>query len=179
MWRNVILRVLNPGKRFLPESWLLKVSTTRVYIHGISVLARGKAPRAGGTDQAERVEEGRLHVPCQRYATSIEQRLRIFRKALTRQYPILIRSTCYTGIWLAPKGEDPKLTLIGSTNFGHRSAVRDLEVNVAVQTTSPELRSALRKELVHIQEDAQDEVNDALFARPDRRVGPINRWAAR
>jgi CDP-diacylglycerol--glycerol-3-phosphate 3-phosphatidyltransferase len=81
------------------------------------------------------------------------------------------------GIWLS--SQDSLLTLVGSSNYGYRSAVRDLEVNLAIQTTSPELKQALSKELMHIREHATDRVNDALFQRSERKVGIINRFAAR
>lgn len=71
------------------------------------------------------------------------------------------------------------MTLVGSSNFGHRSAVRDLEVNLAVQTSSPALRSALAEELDNIHQYATDRVGEELFRRPDRHVGFVNRWAAR
>ena len=99
------------------------------------------------------------------------------------------------GVWLSPAaaagadsgaragGEvgkgDPTLTLVGSTNYGYRSAVRDIEVNLAVQTTSPALRKALGDELRNIHQHATDKVDEALFRREDRRVGWINRLAAR
>lgn len=105
------------------------------------------------------------------------------------------------GIWLSPtttssssstssassdgaiKTEDgpliPYLTLIGSSNYGYRSAVRDVEVNAVVQTSSEELSSALGNELDNIRKHATDKVDDALFGRKDRKVGPINKIAAR
>ena len=85
--------------------------------------------------------------------------------------------TLNAGIWLSSQSN--LLTLIGSSNYGYRSAVRDMEVNLAIQTTSPELKQALNKELMHIREHAHDKVDDALFERPDRKVGIINRFAAR
>lgn len=73
----------------------------------------------------------------------------------------------------------PRLTLIGSSNYGYRSAVRDVEVNAVIQTSSDELQIALGNELDNIRKHANDKVDDALFERKDRRVGPINKLAAR
>lgn len=73
----------------------------------------------------------------------------------------------------------PYLTLIGSSNYGYRSAVRDVEVNAVVQTTSEELSTALGAEISNIRKHANDKVDDDLFKRKDRHVGPINKIAAR
>ncbi|KAK9899372.1 hypothetical protein P389DRAFT_168340 [Cystobasidium minutum MCA 4210] len=106
------------------------------------------------------------------------------------------------GIWLSPSGSSwssssassspsnvasvgkeehlkPHLTLIGSSNYGYRSAVRDVEVNAVIQTSSDELQIALGNELDNIRKHANDKVDDALFERKDRRVGPINKLAAK
>lgn len=64
----------------------------------------------------------------------------------------------------------PALTLIGSSNYGRRSAARDLEANVLVTTTSPDLQARLKKEVEDIRTWAVDKVDDALFAKKDRRV---------
>lgn len=69
----------------------------------------------------------------------------------------------------------PFLTLIGSSNYGRRSAERDLEANVLVTTFSPELRKDLQEEIVQIRSWATDVVDDKLFARKERRVG----WGVR
>lgn len=64
----------------------------------------------------------------------------------------------------------PYLTLVGSSNYGLRSATRDLEASVLVTTVSKGLRAALQEEVLQIRDHAVDRVDAALFARPDRRV---------
>uniref|UniRef100_T1J1T8 CDP-diacylglycerol--glycerol-3-phosphate 3-phosphatidyltransferase n=1 Tax=Strigamia maritima TaxID=126957 RepID=T1J1T8_STRMM len=50
------------------------------------------------------------------------------------------------GLWLYPSDEDtPFLTLIGSPNFGHRSVLRDLELQFAVTTANRRLRHQLQR----------------------------------
>ncbi|SCV68094.1 BQ2448_215 [Microbotryum intermedium] len=66
--------------------------------------------------------------------------------------------------------EPPWLTVIGSSNYGSRSASRDLEANVLLTTSSPHLRKALGKELEVLRTYAIDLVDDELFARKDRVV---------
>jgi CDP-diacylglycerol--glycerol-3-phosphate 3-phosphatidyltransferase len=51
------------------------------------------------------------------------------------------------GLWYYLAGEPlPSLTLIGSSNYGHRSLSRDLEAQVAVVTSNQQLREALHTE---------------------------------
>lgn len=64
----------------------------------------------------------------------------------------------------------PYLTLIGSSNYGRRSAERDLEANVLITTFSHELRQDLQKEIMGIRKYAVTKVDDALFERKDRQV---------
>ncbi|KAL8279179.1 hypothetical protein RQP46_008435 [Phenoliferia psychrophenolica] len=64
----------------------------------------------------------------------------------------------------------PYLTLIGSSNYGRRSAERDLEANVLLTTYSAELRADLQDEILGIRQYAVDLVDDQLFARSERRV---------
>ncbi|KDE02390.1 hypothetical protein MVLG_07049 [Microbotryum lychnidis-dioicae p1A1 Lamole] len=66
--------------------------------------------------------------------------------------------------------EPPWLTVIGSSNYGSRSASRDLEANVLLTTSSPRLRKALGKELEALRSYAVDVVNEELFERKDRVV---------
>ncbi|KAM0746889.1 hypothetical protein T439DRAFT_329578 [Meredithblackwellia eburnea MCA 4105] len=73
----------------------------------------------------------------------------------------------------------PYLTLVGSSNYGPRSASRDLEANVLVTTYSPDLRRQLKEEVEHIREQAVDLVNKKLFQRPDRKVPWLVGVAAR
>ncbi|GAA5910576.1 CDP-diacylglycerol--glycerol-3-phosphate 3-phosphatidyltransferase [Sporobolomyces salmoneus] len=69
----------------------------------------------------------------------------------------------------------PYLTLIGSSNYGSRSATRDLEANVLITTQSYGLRKQLEKELKAIRKDAGDVVDEKLFERKERKVG----WGVR
>ena len=73
----------------------------------------------------------------------------------------------------------PYLTLIGSSNYGSRSATRDLEANVLITTQSLQLRKQLETELKRIRNDAVDVVDEALFERKDRQVGLGVRIAAK
>ena len=65
----------------------------------------------------------------------------------------------------------PFLTLIGSSNYGLRSAQRDIEANLLVTTFSPSLREDLKGEIRDIREYAGDLVGENLFKRKDRQVG--------
>ncbi|KAL7010185.1 CDP-diacylglycerol--glycerol-3-phosphate 3-phosphatidyltransferase [Cystobasidiomycetes sp. EMM_F5] len=82
------------------------------------------------------------------------------------------------GIWLSRGSQSPFLTSIGSSNYGYRSATRDIEINLVIQTSSQDLQKALQAEVESIVEHAVDKVDDELFERPERKVGFINRWAA-
>jgi hypothetical protein len=57
--------------------------------------------------------------------------------------------------------------------------VRDVEINAVVQTISKELSKALGAELRNIRQHANYPVDDELFTRKDRHVGPVNKLAAR
>lgn len=72
----------------------------------------------------------------------------------------------------------PSLTVIGSSNYGRRSTVRDVETNLLVTTTSPTLRAALAGEVDNLREWTEP-VDDATFAAPDRRVALGVKLAAR
>lgn len=69
----------------------------------------------------------------------------------------------------------PHLSVIGSSNFGPRSAGRDIEASVLVQTTDERLRWEMEKELRGIREWAKGIVDERLFARKERQVG----WGVR
>ena len=60
--------------------------------------------------------------------------------------------------------------MIGSSNYGRRSAERDLEANVLLTTYSSELRGDLQDEILGIRKYAVDLVDDQLFTRRDRQV---------
>ncbi|KAH9819676.1 hypothetical protein DFH28DRAFT_1080257 [Melampsora americana] len=66
----------------------------------------------------------------------------------------------------------PYLTMIGSSNYGRRSAERDLECNLLIVDQSLEKRFSdeLRKELMGIREFALDLVGEDLFRRDERKV---------
>ncbi|GAA5991383.1 hypothetical protein JCM10908_003286 [Rhodotorula pacifica] len=64
----------------------------------------------------------------------------------------------------------PFLTLIGSSNFGSRSAARDLEAGVLVTTQNSTLRWALENEVRLIRKFADVLVERSLFQKPDRKV---------
>ncbi|GAA6041561.1 hypothetical protein JCM8097_004265 [Rhodosporidiobolus ruineniae] len=73
----------------------------------------------------------------------------------------------------------PFLTLLGSSNYGGRSAARDLEAGVLLTTHAPQLRWDLEKEVRGIRQYATDEVNEEMFEREDRKVPWGVRIAAR
>ncbi|GAA5891952.1 hypothetical protein JCM8208_002949 [Rhodotorula glutinis] len=74
----------------------------------------------------------------------------------------------------------PFLSLVGSSNFGARSATRDLEAGVLVTTHSTKLRWALEGEVRRIREWCKGgEVTHDVFERDDRRVPWLVKVAAR
>ncbi|GAA5981145.1 hypothetical protein JCM11641_003126 [Rhodosporidiobolus odoratus] len=73
----------------------------------------------------------------------------------------------------------PFLTLVGSSNFGSRSATRDLEAGLLVTTHEDGTRWALEKEVRGIREYATQKVDRRLFEHEDREVPFGVRWAAR
>jgi CDP-diacylglycerol---glycerol-3-phosphate 3-phosphatidyltransferase len=64
----------------------------------------------------------------------------------------------------------PYLTLIGSSNYGNRSAQRDLEANLLVTTDAKPLQQQLGRELSEIRRYASDVVDERLFERKGRKV---------
>jgi CDP-diacylglycerol---glycerol-3-phosphate 3-phosphatidyltransferase len=78
------------------------------------------------------------------------------------------------GVWLTvptlPEG--PTKTLIGSSNFGSRSALRDLECTLLIETKGDknEFSRSLKGEVEALREDAKDVVSDELFQREERKV---------
>lgn len=79
-----------------------------------------------------------------------------------------------TGIWLSSAENRPFATIVGSSNYGPRSAKRDIEVNALVMTKNKALQEQLKAEVEHIQKDAVT-VNDDTFEQEDRKVG----WGVR
>ena len=78
------------------------------------------------------------------------------------------------GLWYSPPREDlPNLTLIGSSNFGHRSLKRDLENQTVLITSNFRLRQQLCDECDHVYKYGEH-VTHNTFALSDRKV-PL--WA--
>lgn len=77
-----------------------------------------------------------------------------------------------SGIWIAPnKDSAPTTTLIGSSNFGQRSAKRDLECTLFISSpANDKLPLALQQELEALRKNANDVVGEQLFARPERKL---------
>ncbi|GAA5841699.1 hypothetical protein JCM11251_007059 [Rhodosporidiobolus azoricus] len=73
----------------------------------------------------------------------------------------------------------PFLTLLGSSNYGGRSATRDLEATLLLTTHDPGLRWDLETEVRKIREWAVDDVDERLFEREGREVPLGVRIAAR
>lgn len=73
----------------------------------------------------------------------------------------------------------PFLTLIGSSNFGSRSASRDLEAGILVTTQNNKLRWDLEQEVRTIRKYADVLIDERLFERKDRKVPWGVRVAAR
>ena len=73
------------------------------------------------------------------------------------------------GLWLWPPGgadvEAPVATLVGSSNYGVRSAARDVEAQLAVVTTHAGLRAALQREWLQLSEHAPPVALPQLAAR--------------
>jgi CDP-diacylglycerol--glycerol-3-phosphate 3-phosphatidyltransferase len=89
-------------------------------------------------------------------------------------------STCQpvpADVWFAdppppPDGStssDPVVSLVGSSNYGPRSATRDLEINLLVVTSNAGLRGRMREELRRIREPTEF-VDASVFERKDRKV---------
>lgn len=76
------------------------------------------------------------------------------------------------GIWLYNADHlAPAVTLLGSSNFGTRSAHLDLECTMLIDASNSSLiQQHLRKEVQNLQKDADDVVGKEMFKRKDRRV---------
>lgn len=80
-----------------------------------------------------------------------------------------------------PEESDPSITVLGSSNFTKRSYNLDLEANVVICTTDPQLQRRLGEEVKWLGEYAK-KVDEEEFGRPERRVGVSVRlamWAVR
>jgi len=72
----------------------------------------------------------------------------------------------------------PFCTVVGSPNLGRRSVDRDLESAVVLLTRHPGLQHALAEERRRLFEVHTETIDDAVFERPDRKIGPqILGWA--
>lgn len=79
------------------------------------------------------------------------------------------------------KGEDPSLTVVGSSNYTKRSYELDLEANVIIATSDPGLRRRLGEEVEWLQEYAKD-TSEAELAKPDRKASigvKLSMWLVR
>ncbi|PWN32978.1 uncharacterized protein FA14DRAFT_162165 [Meira miltonrushii] len=76
------------------------------------------------------------------------------------------------GIWFSPKVDSkPTLTLLGSSNFGIRSAKLDLECTFLIDAhRSSKLQTRLQEEIDELKRDAKDQVGQEMFERPERKV---------
>uniref|UniRef100_A0A1B6MU30 CDP-diacylglycerol--glycerol-3-phosphate 3-phosphatidyltransferase n=1 Tax=Graphocephala atropunctata TaxID=36148 RepID=A0A1B6MU30_9HEMI len=73
------------------------------------------------------------------------------------------------GVWLTARDADsPYLTIVGSSNFNHRSVKRDLECQMVVVTNNPSLRNSLREETQRLYRHGMVFTQDVAL-RPDRK----------
>ncbi|KAF4532394.1 hypothetical protein B566_EDAN003846 [Ephemera danica] len=73
------------------------------------------------------------------------------------------------GLWYClPEENLPSLTLVGSPNFGYRSVYRDLELQVALVTTCPDLKKHLGGELSELNANTSP-FPDNVLSLPDRK----------
>lgn len=84
------------------------------------------------------------------------------------------------GMYWSPDGgaAAPAVTLIGSSNFGHRSLRRDLECQFLLATSHAGLRAALQREKAALVEQAHV-VGPSHFEGPGRTAGVVHRVAVR
>ncbi|KAF2731248.1 hypothetical protein EJ04DRAFT_443493, partial [Polyplosphaeria fusca] len=91
------------------------------------------------------------------------------------------------GLWVAlPEGkgkggEEPCVTVVGSSNYTKRSYELDLEANVVLVTSDEGLRARLGEEVRWLSEFAKT-VGEEEFERPERRVGVgvrLSMWIVR
>ncbi len=78
------------------------------------------------------------------------------------------------GLWLTPPGSDaPHHTLIGSSNFGGRSAELDLECTLLISTSCDKLQRQLKREVEALRQNAGDVFDDEFIkaerGKPGRR----------
>lgn len=81
------------------------------------------------------------------------------------------------GIWVTlPTEEHPRLTMIGSSNYGHRSARRDLEAQVLIYTDNLKLAKSFSQEVGNFRQWAYS-VDAETFSDPERQVKPLVKLA--
>ncbi|GAA96369.1 hypothetical protein E5Q_03035 [Mixia osmundae IAM 14324] len=73
------------------------------------------------------------------------------------------------GLWLHTDNVGPGTTYIGSSNYGPRSARRDVEANLLITTKSDEFKGRLKDEIKQIETYTQP-VDAQTFEAPDRKV---------
>jgi CDP-diacylglycerol--glycerol-3-phosphate 3-phosphatidyltransferase len=80
------------------------------------------------------------------------------------------------GLWYYPADEEhPLLTLIGSSNYGQRSLIRDLECQVAMVTQNTSLRKSLHEECSGLFEHGKDVSLRQIENNPQRKL-PLWVW---
>ena len=89
----------------------------------------------------------------------------------------LYSSNSCAGIWLSAAQDQPFATVIESSNYGPRSATRDMEANLLITTTNAELKQHLGDEVSKINQHTT-KVDAATFVSPDRKVGLGVRFSA-
>jgi CDP-diacylglycerol--glycerol-3-phosphate 3-phosphatidyltransferase len=85
------------------------------------------------------------------------------------------------GIWLSTSpSRAPLLTLLGSSNLSTRSIKLDIETSFFITTTSPELQSALKKEVAGLRKWSEGRrVGEETWQREDRKVSWRCWWIMR
>jgi len=74
------------------------------------------------------------------------------------------------GMWIGPRENDSwSATVVGSSNYGHRSIFRDLEAQVLIVTSNKKLITRIADERKHIMEH-MTRVDMSTFQRPDHFV---------
>ena len=80
------------------------------------------------------------------------------------------------GIWHYLPGQTlPSATLVGSPNFGFRSVEKDLEAQITVVTTNPELRRDIDAEQDRLFAQSTP-VTEETFLLPERKIPTWVKW---
>lgn len=84
------------------------------------------------------------------------------------------------GLWLHPSPTaPPALTVIGSSNFGHRSVYRDLEAQLCIATNNQDLRQRMHNECQRSTTQYTHKVTNDTFRRPGRSLSRTIRFVSR